>query len=69
MICYRDRTFCSEQTCVNVRCRQLVTEEVRGAAKRMGLGICVSSMRTETCGYVTKEEPGEAVREETPRPD
>ena len=64
MICYRDRTFCSEQTCANVRCRQLVTDEIRKAARDMGLGICVTNMKRvtdsgETCGYVAKgEEPG-----------
>lgn len=72
MICYRDRTFCSSTTCANVRCDRLVTEEVREAAKRMGLDIAASNLRTfheHTCGYVAKEEPGEDVREEKPRAD
>jgi len=33
MLCYRDRTYCSETTCVNTKCNLLLTDEMAGHAQ------------------------------------
>lgn len=41
MICYRDRTYCRTWKCGDEDCPRRVTDAVKAAAAKMGLGIAM----------------------------
>jgi len=59
MICYRDRTFCSETSCDNKECPYLFTDEDKEKAEKWWEGsaypVALSKLRHSECGYVKKQ--------------
>lgn len=51
MLCYKDRSFCS-QNCANKECSRNINEYVIGAAKRCNLPIDMNDFKTDDCGYL-----------------
>lgn len=62
MLCYRDRTFCSQQ-CANTACNRNMNDEVMFNARawwgtEAEPTICFGDLRTNDCGFIdikTKE--------------
>ena len=61
MICYRDKTFCS-QKCANTECSRNLTDTVMADARRWWSGcagdlpIDIADLKTDSCGYLPKEK-------------
>lgn len=58
MLCYRDRTWCS-QTCNNKKCDRNFTDEERDKAIKwwgsVFAPVAFSDFKTDDCGYIEEE--------------
>lgn len=54
MICFRDKTFCSQKICQNAECGLRITEGIVSAATKCGLLISMTDYKdSEQCpGYI-----------------
>jgi hypothetical protein len=59
MIHFKDRTFCIAsmvEGCGNNECERNMTKALDEESERAGLPIAAASFRTETCGYVQRDD-------------
>lgn len=55
MLCYKDKTFCS-QSCANTKCSLNLNDDVLSGADKWwgkeGAPICITDFRTDECGFI-----------------
>lgn len=56
MICYMDKTFCSETACGNTECHRHLGQSDIDNAERIGLFIAQGNFKTERCGFELAKE-------------